>query len=103
MYHLAQAALSPRGASAPVLAAATQFEAIRRYVEQGGSVLILAAEGGEAKSGTNVNYLLEEYVSRACLACRRVSPRKSDFDMEAHVLALTSLRLWRWRAGLASQ
>ena len=38
-----------------------QFEAIRRYVvEQGGSVLIMAAEGGEAKSGTNVNYLLEE-------------------------------------------
>ena len=40
-----------------------QFEAIRKYIESGGSVLILSGEGGEARYGTNINYLLEESVT----------------------------------------
>ena len=50
-----------------VYCALLQFEAIRKYVEGGGSVLILSGEGGEARSGTNINYLLEEYVIHLCL------------------------------------
>ena len=46
-----------------------QFEAINRYVHQGGSVLFMVGEGGEANLGTNVNYLLEEYVLIKCF-CR---------------------------------
>lgn len=38
-----------------------QFDAIKKYVEDGGSVLICMGEGGEARYGTNVNYLLEEF------------------------------------------
>ena len=42
------------------VAVRVQFEAIRKYIESGGSVLILSGEGGEAHFGTNINYLLEE-------------------------------------------
>jgi len=38
-----------------------EFEVLKRYVKQGGSVLVMMAEGGEAKAGTNINYWLEEY------------------------------------------
>lgn len=38
-----------------------EFTAIRDYVRQGHSVLISLGEGGEGKSNTNVNYLLEEF------------------------------------------
>lgn len=38
-----------------------EFEILKRYVRAGGSVLVLLAEGGEAKAGTNINYWLEEY------------------------------------------
>jgi intraflagellar transport protein 52 len=31
------------------------------YVQQGGSVLILLGEGGESKSNTNINYILEQF------------------------------------------
>jgi hypothetical protein len=41
--------------------ASLQFEAIRKYIESGGSVLIMSGEGGEARFGTNINYLLEEF------------------------------------------
>ncbi|KAL7752326.1 hypothetical protein RI367_002372 [Sorochytrium milnesiophthora] len=37
------------------------FAALKSYLEIGGSVLYLTAEGGEAQSNTNFNYLLEEY------------------------------------------
>ena len=30
-------------------------------MENGGSLLFMAGEGGEAKSGTNINYFLEEF------------------------------------------
>jgi len=39
----------------------TEFNVLRKYVENGGSVLILMSEGGEMKAGTNINYWLEEY------------------------------------------
>lgn len=39
----------------------SEFQVLSRYVEQGGSVLILLQEGGETKTGTNINYWLEEY------------------------------------------
>lgn len=38
-----------------------EFDAIKSYIEQGGSVLLMLGEGGEAKLGTNVNYLTEEF------------------------------------------
>eukprot|EP00727_Mastigamoeba_balamuthi_P004639 m51a1_g14173 putative intraflagellar transport protein 52 homolog (456) ;mRNA; r:26028-27781 len=38
-----------------------EFEALRSYVEGGGSVLVLVTDGGERAAGTNVNYFLEEY------------------------------------------
>ncbi|KAJ9521808.1 hypothetical protein QJQ45_024679, partial [Haematococcus lacustris] len=37
------------------------FEVLKKYVAQGGSVLVLLQEGGETKLGTNINYWLEEY------------------------------------------
>jgi intraflagellar transport protein 52 len=37
-----------------------QFEALKSFMEGGGSILILLSEGGESKSGTNINYFLEE-------------------------------------------
>jgi intraflagellar transport protein 52 len=38
-----------------------EFEAIKEYLSNGGSVLMMLGEGGEGKHSTNVNYLLEEY------------------------------------------
>lgn len=38
-----------------------QFEALKHYLESGGNIMIMLGEGGEAKSGTNVNYFLEEF------------------------------------------
>ena len=38
-----------------------QFEAIKKYVENGGSVLVMLGEGGESKYNTNINFFLEEY------------------------------------------
>lgn len=38
-----------------------EFTAIKDYISDGGSVFFALGEGGEAKFGTNVNYLLEEF------------------------------------------
>mmetsp|Transcript_26390 Transcript_26390/g.60066 ORF Transcript_26390/g.60066 Transcript_26390/m.60066 type:complete len:455 (+) Transcript_26390:74-1438(+) len=38
-----------------------EFQAIKDYLQGGGSILILLGEGGEGKHNTNVNYLLEEF------------------------------------------
>eukprot|EP00913_Durusdinium_trenchii_P009857 g9253.t2 len=38
-----------------------EFTAIKDYLSEGGSILFLVGEGGEGKSNTNVNYLLEEF------------------------------------------
>lgn len=40
---------------------AAEFEVVKSYIADGGSVIILGAEGGEERSGTNVNYLTEEF------------------------------------------
>ncbi len=34
---------------------------IKKYIDSGGNLLVLMGEGGEAKSETNLNFLLEEY------------------------------------------
>lgn len=34
---------------------------MKRYLKQGGSILVMLSEGGEDKAGTNINYLLEEF------------------------------------------
>lgn len=39
----------------------SEFEVLKNYIKQGGSLFVLLAEGGEAKAGTNINYLLEEF------------------------------------------
>jgi len=38
-----------------------QFDVIKRYVDGGGSLLVLMSEGGESRAQTNINYLLEQY------------------------------------------
>eukprot|EP00798_Chlamydomonas_sp_ICE-L_P029961 gene29962-18028_t len=38
-----------------------EFAVLKRYVQSGGSVLVMLGEGGETKAGTNINYWLEEY------------------------------------------
>eukprot|EP00440_Ansanella_granifera_P033437 gb/GFBE01036280.1/.p1 GENE.gb/GFBE01036280.1/~~gb/GFBE01036280.1/.p1 ORF type:complete len:453 (+),score=141.61 gb/GFBE01036280.1/:1-1359(+) len=38
-----------------------EFAAIKDYLNEGGSILFCVGEGGEGKSNTNVNYLLEEF------------------------------------------
>ena len=38
-----------------------EFNVIKKYLEGGGSVLVMMAEGGEKTFQTNVNFLLEEY------------------------------------------
>eukprot|EP01136_Pigoraptor_vietnamica_P015172 Opistho-1_new@57998 len=40
---------------------AAEFDAIKRYVESGGAILVTLGEGGEGAFNTNVNFLLEEY------------------------------------------
>lgn len=38
-----------------------QFAILRRHVDEGGSLFVLAEEGGEKKAHSNINFLLEEY------------------------------------------
>lgn len=40
---------------------ATEIETLKQYLEKGGSLLVTLGEGGEAKHGTNINYLLEQF------------------------------------------
>ncbi|XP_077991220.1 intraflagellar transport protein 52 homolog [Glandiceps talaboti] len=40
---------------------APEFDCIKTYLENGGSVLVLMGEGGETKFDTNINFLLEDY------------------------------------------
>ncbi|XP_050432068.1 intraflagellar transport protein 52 homolog isoform X2 [Adelges cooleyi] len=39
----------------------SEFNCLRKYIDLGGSVLVMLAEGGEKELHTNINYLLEEY------------------------------------------
>ncbi len=38
-----------------------ELEALRAYLLNGGALLVCMSEGGEAKAGTNINFLLEEF------------------------------------------
>jgi intraflagellar transport protein 52 len=38
-----------------------ELEALKKYLENGGSLLVSLNEGGEKKFQTNINYLLEEF------------------------------------------
>ena len=38
-----------------------QFDAIKKYIDNGGNVLVLMGEGGESKFDTNINFLLEDF------------------------------------------
>ncbi len=38
-----------------------EFEDLLKYIRSGGSVFVMLGEGGEAKNGTNVNYLIEQF------------------------------------------
>ena len=38
-----------------------QFESLKKFIDNGGSVCMMMMEGGEEKQRTNVNFLLEEY------------------------------------------
>ncbi|XP_043215419.1 intraflagellar transport protein 52 homolog [Amphibalanus amphitrite] len=40
---------------------AQEFEMLKKYVDEGGSLLVMLGEGGEKLNKTNINYLLEEY------------------------------------------
>ncbi|VDP99623.1 unnamed protein product [Trichobilharzia regenti] len=40
---------------------ATEFNALKKYIENGGSVLVLMGENGETKYTTNINFLLEQF------------------------------------------
>lgn len=38
-----------------------EFNCMKKYLDSGGSILVLLGEGGEKNYQTNVNFLLEEY------------------------------------------
>ena len=39
----------------------TEINHLKKYLETGGSLLVLLGEGGEKKFDTNINFFLEEY------------------------------------------
>ena len=39
----------------------TEFEELKSYLHNGGRALVMMSDGGEKQSGTNMNYLLEEF------------------------------------------
>lgn len=38
-----------------------EMNSIRTFINSGGNVLVMLGEGGEKKSNTNINFLLEEF------------------------------------------
>ncbi|XP_043566602.1 intraflagellar transport protein 52 homolog isoform X2 [Chiloscyllium plagiosum] len=40
---------------------AAELEILKKYLENGGRILVMLGEGGESKYDTNINFLLEEY------------------------------------------
>lgn len=38
-----------------------QFDVMKRYLDGGGSILVMLGEGGESRFETNVNFFLEEF------------------------------------------
>lgn len=39
----------------------SEFNVMKKYLDSGGSLLVLMTEGGEKTLQTNINFLLEEY------------------------------------------
>ncbi len=39
----------------------TEVNNLKKYLESGGSILVLLGEGGERRFDTNINFFLEEY------------------------------------------
>ncbi|XP_052539455.1 intraflagellar transport protein 52 homolog isoform X15 [Tympanuchus pallidicinctus] len=40
---------------------AAEFSVLKKFLEDGGAILVMLSEGGESRRGTNINVLLEEY------------------------------------------
>uniref|UniRef100_A0A8C8YAM6 IFT52 GIFT domain-containing protein n=1 Tax=Prolemur simus TaxID=1328070 RepID=A0A8C8YAM6_PROSS len=40
---------------------AAEFEVLKKYLDSGGDIPVMLREGGESRSATNINYLLEEH------------------------------------------
>ncbi|XP_042690474.1 intraflagellar transport protein 52 homolog isoform X1 [Centrocercus urophasianus] len=40
---------------------AAEFSVLKKFLEDGGAILVMLGEGGESRRGTNINVLLEEY------------------------------------------
>ncbi|KFP81905.1 Intraflagellar transport protein 52, partial [Apaloderma vittatum] len=40
---------------------AAEFSVLKKFVEDGGAILVMLSEGGESRHGTNINFFLEEY------------------------------------------
>ncbi|NWJ06052.1 IFT52 protein, partial [Crypturellus undulatus] len=40
---------------------AAEFSVLKKFLEEGGALLVMLTEGGESRYGTNINYLLEDY------------------------------------------
>ncbi|XP_075022433.1 intraflagellar transport protein 52 homolog isoform X2 [Calonectris borealis] len=40
---------------------AAEFSVLKKFLEDGGAILVMLREGGESRYGTNINFLLEEY------------------------------------------
>uniref|UniRef100_A0A8D2GI58 Intraflagellar transport 52 n=1 Tax=Urocitellus parryii TaxID=9999 RepID=A0A8D2GI58_UROPR len=40
---------------------AAEFEVLKKYLDNGGDILVMLGEGGETRFDTNINFLLEEY------------------------------------------
>ena len=57
-----------------------EFDALKAYVAEGGSLLIALGEGGEAALGTNVNYLTEEFG----ISCNRDAVLRSVYHKYPH-------------------
>ena len=38
-----------------------QFDALKKYLDGGGSIFVMLGEGGETRFPTNINFLLEEF------------------------------------------
>ena len=57
-----------------------EFEALKKYIESGRSVLVLMNEGGETKLKTNINYLLEQFG----ISCNSDSVVRTSFYKYLH-------------------
>ncbi|OXB66553.1 UNVERIFIED_CONTAM: hypothetical protein H355_004560, partial [Colinus virginianus] len=40
---------------------AAELLVLKKFLEDGGAILVMLSEGGESRSGTNINFLLEDY------------------------------------------